>query len=215
MRALASRSKEQSTPLKKGGLRTQPVHASPLFSQSTGVDSGVVQRKAGCACGGDCPKCRSELGIQAKLKVGAPNDKYEQEADQVAERIVSGGHFSPTKVDHAHNHVQRGMSDGVEEEEETEANAVQRKANSDGNSKMSSGTSPTFDHWVEVVGRCLGRKHSTMNRALAGHSKMFGFTRAGRRTDRPDRSMPGLLRWGQISRLPMGNTTATRNPGAG
>jgi hypothetical protein len=41
MRALASRSKEQSTPLKKGGPRTQPVHASPLFSQSTGGDSGV------------------------------------------------------------------------------------------------------------------------------------------------------------------------------
>ena len=139
MRALASRSKEQSTPLKKGGPRTQPFHASPLFSQSAGVDSGVVQRKAGCACGGDCPKCRSELGIQAKLKVGAPNDKYEQEADQVAERLVSGGNFSPTKVDHAHNHVQRGMSDGFEEEE-TEANAVQRKANSDGKSKMSSGT---------------------------------------------------------------------------
>ena len=139
MRALASRSKEQSTPLKKGGPRTQPVHASPLFSQSTGGDSGVVQRKAGCACGGDCPKCRSELGIQAKLKVGAPNDKYEQEADRVAERIVSDGSFSPTKVDHAHNHVQRGMSASFEEEE-TEANAVQRKANSDGNSKMPAGT---------------------------------------------------------------------------
>lgn len=43
--------------------------------------------------GGACPKCQSEIGIQPKLKVGAPNDKYEndvyeQEADQVADQIM-------------------------------------------------------------------------------------------------------------------------------
>jgi len=77
--------------------------------------------------------------MQARLTIGQPNDKYEQEADRVAEQIVSGGGLSSTEVNHAHNHVQRGMSAGSEEEE-TEENAVQRKSNSDGKSKMPSGT---------------------------------------------------------------------------
>jgi hypothetical protein len=138
MRALASQSYEAATPLKKRGPQAHPVPVSPLFP-SASFDSGVVQRKAGCACGGDCPNCQSELGVQAKLKVGAPNDKYEQEADRVAEHIVSGGSLPSTRFNHAHNHIQRGMTAGLEEEE-TEENAVQRKPNSGGKSKMPSGT---------------------------------------------------------------------------
>lgn len=39
------------------------------------------------------PACASEemLGIQPKLTVGAPDDAYEQEADRIAEQVVSGG----------------------------------------------------------------------------------------------------------------------------
>src|SRR5262249_24296519 len=68
--------------------------------------------------------------MQARLTIGQPNDKYEQEADRVAEQIVSGGSLPSTEVNPAHNHVQRGMS-ADSEEEETEENAVQRKDNSD------------------------------------------------------------------------------------
>jgi len=50
-----------------------------------------------CACGGNagmsgqCDECKAKhlTGIQAKLKVSAPNDAYEQEADRVAEQVVS------------------------------------------------------------------------------------------------------------------------------
>lgn len=56
----------------------------------------TLQRKAACSCGGGCPRCQSrqehrlpaELGIQAKLNVGAVDDPLEREADQVAERVM-------------------------------------------------------------------------------------------------------------------------------
>lgn len=41
-----------------------------------------------CACGGGCPGCEEDVPIQTKLRIGAPNDKYEQEADRVAEQVM-------------------------------------------------------------------------------------------------------------------------------
>ncbi len=48
-----------------------------------------------CACAGGCPRCtakqespKESLPIQAKLKIGAPDDKYEQEADRVADQVM-------------------------------------------------------------------------------------------------------------------------------
>jgi Domain of unknown function (DUF4157) len=46
----------------------------------------VIQRKPICACDGGCPSCSGT--IQPKLKIGAPNDKYEQEADRVADQVM-------------------------------------------------------------------------------------------------------------------------------
>ena len=46
-----------------------------------------VQRK--CACGVGCPGCQNEnLQLQPKLKIGSPNDEYEQEPDQVADPVM-------------------------------------------------------------------------------------------------------------------------------
>lgn len=56
-------------------------HLSPL---STGMP--LLQRK--CACGGGCPRCKDELGIQTKLKIGEPGDKYEQQADRIADEVM-------------------------------------------------------------------------------------------------------------------------------
>jgi hypothetical protein len=55
-----------------------PNHCAPLS----------VQRKPICACGGGCPGCLGGLVIQPKLRIGQPDDKYEQEADQTADRIM-------------------------------------------------------------------------------------------------------------------------------
>lgn len=54
--------------------------------------SGILQRK--CACGGSagtCEECskKKRFGLQAKLKVSAPGDIYEQEADRIANQIVT------------------------------------------------------------------------------------------------------------------------------
>ncbi|MEM9006462.1 MAG: DUF4157 domain-containing protein [Cyanobacteria bacterium P01_F01_bin.86] len=78
-------------------LQTQQTPTSHPLSQGS-----ILQRKCR-ACGqhktggGTCAKCQAKNGaeplqklptIQTKLTVGQPNDKYEQEADQVAEQIM-------------------------------------------------------------------------------------------------------------------------------
>lgn len=82
------------------------VHQNPGSGKSTtgrvshpapGLTSGfgpparlaVTPRKTLCACGGGCPRCQGSLQLQAKLKIGQPDDKYEQEADRVAEQVMS------------------------------------------------------------------------------------------------------------------------------
>src|SRR5262245_9304144 len=186
MRALALQSREQSRPLKTRGPRTQPVPVSPLCSPSTGVDPGVVRRKAGCACGGGCPKCRRELGLQAKLEVGAPNDKYEQEADRVAEQIVSLGVISSNAMGHADNLVQRGMSE--DGEEETEANAVQRKSNSDARSEMPADTA-SYIQSLGGRGRRLSRTEARYYEPRFGRSFEDVRIHTGGAADRAARSI--------------------------
>jgi hypothetical protein len=57
-----------------------------------------------------------DVGVQTKLTVGQPNDRYEQEADRVAEQVMS----MPDTA------VQRQV-DGIEESEAGETEAVQTK----------------------------------------------------------------------------------------
>jgi hypothetical protein len=47
---------------------------------------GFVQAK--CACGGGCPRCRTAERVQAKLRVGEPDDPYEREADRTADLVM-------------------------------------------------------------------------------------------------------------------------------
>jgi hypothetical protein len=50
-----------------------------------------LQRAASsCACGGACPRCQAK----SNLTIGAPNDAHEQEADRVADAVVSGAQGS-------------------------------------------------------------------------------------------------------------------------
>ena len=64
---------------------------SPWFHPVAALDSPVIQRKAGCACGGGCPGCKEKLDdrhVQTKLAISTPGDQWEQEADRVAERVT-------------------------------------------------------------------------------------------------------------------------------
>ncbi|MCT4623272.1 MAG: DUF4157 domain-containing protein, partial [Schleiferiaceae bacterium] len=74
---------------------------------------------------------RSFFDVQPKLKIGAPNDPYEKEADRVADRVVSdkGGGLINAK-----NYSIQRKCNSCEEEE-----AVQAKQNTNG-------TTPSFNH---------------------------------------------------------------------
>lgn len=75
------------------------VHSPILIRKITSTltkplsDSSVLQRK--CVCGGtpgptgECAACRRKrLGIQPKLTINQPGDRYEREADRVAEQVM-------------------------------------------------------------------------------------------------------------------------------
>lgn len=92
------------------------------FTPTTNTSNLLVQRK--CACGGasklggQCSECEKKklVGvnaslIQPKLKIGQPNDKYEQEADRVADEVMRM----------PESNVQRQLDTGEEKE------TIQRK----------------------------------------------------------------------------------------
>jgi|APLak6261663543_1056040.scaffolds.fasta_scaffold00138_5 hypothetical protein len=66
--------------------RNQPIEAFP--------DSGMLQRKLSCACGGGCPRCQSA----SNLNIGEPDDVYEREADAVADQVMAAPLNSEVKV---------------------------------------------------------------------------------------------------------------------
>lgn len=90
----------------------------PIKPMATGDDGLRLQRA--CACGSPCANCAAKGDdkpiLQPKLTVGAPNDRYEQEADRVADQIMRMS--EPT--------MQRQI-----EPEEEEKGMVQRKGIAD------------------------------------------------------------------------------------
>jgi hypothetical protein len=85
-------------------MATEPGHADPMrrsidraahpkpghpIVQSGSVSPrSLLQRKAGCACGGGCPRCQAAAAAPSRYTVNAPGDRYEQEADRVAEQVM-------------------------------------------------------------------------------------------------------------------------------
>ena len=58
-------------------------NAAPLVSARP-----LVQRKAGCACGGECESCQASHS-HSRLAVSSPGDQYEVEADRVANQVMN------------------------------------------------------------------------------------------------------------------------------
>ena len=73
---------------KAAGAHPKAVRATVVEHLATPTAGAFIQRTPGCACGGGCPRCQGEPGLQPKLNIGQPNDKYEQEADQVADHVM-------------------------------------------------------------------------------------------------------------------------------
>jgi hypothetical protein len=73
--------------------QSEPGRSTPLARSidrlASAFDHQVIQRKASCVCGGECPRClEKSLGIQTKLAISTPGDAFEQEADRVSEQIL-------------------------------------------------------------------------------------------------------------------------------
>lgn len=66
---------------------------SPTGSVATPSRAAMIMRQSAstCACGGSCPRCQA----QSSLKIGAPDDHYEREADRVADSVMSGRQDDP------------------------------------------------------------------------------------------------------------------------
>ena len=67
-------------------------HAEPMTTTAPPVRTNRLQRK--CVCGkvagpeGECEQCkRKRLALQPKLAINQPGDRYEQEADRVAQSL--------------------------------------------------------------------------------------------------------------------------------
>ncbi len=85
------------------------------FTPSAG---GILQRKCACGgnapAGGECEECR-EKKLQRKLAIGSTSDPLEREADQVAERVLSGppagaAAHSPVRVQRFTGSVEAGAA---------------------------------------------------------------------------------------------------------
>lgn len=77
------------------------VKRLPLLRKfAVGVSSNgplELHRKAHCACGGGCPRCQE--AASSSIGIGDPHDRHEEEADQVAARVMReaavGGQVQP------------------------------------------------------------------------------------------------------------------------
>lgn len=80
--------------MNKAVLTPQTQNASLTPASLIPPRQGILQRK--CACGshtntgGECKECAAKKGVlQRKLTIGASNDPLEQEADRVADQVMS------------------------------------------------------------------------------------------------------------------------------
>lgn len=76
---------KRNSPSKR--ICSSPVRTLPSPSPVLGVESSLIQRSDLCPCDGGCPRCTGMF--QTKLSIGEPGDEYEQEADRVAEQVIS------------------------------------------------------------------------------------------------------------------------------
>lgn len=87
MKAIAQKKPSESNnkPVSRSSYRIANQTTLVSLAQSNNT---LIQCKPICPCDGGCPSCQNGLPIQPKLTIGQPNDKYEQEADRVADEVM-------------------------------------------------------------------------------------------------------------------------------
>lgn len=95
----------------KSGFVLQPKMptAGPELS-FTRAPGRMLQRKCACggtvAAGGECAECRNKR-LQTKLAVNQPGDRFEHEADRMADFLIQGGKQAPVLSDGSLGVLQR------------------------------------------------------------------------------------------------------------
>ena len=111
MKAVALQSTSPSAPARKQQKAVAHPVSVPSWSFETALaDGALIQRKSNCACGGGCPGCGEDsqhLNIQTKLAINTPGDRYEQEADRVADQVLAAS--APSVAIGAPPRIQRFM----------------------------------------------------------------------------------------------------------
>ncbi len=79
---------EQKRSSPRSRSAAQSAKQRPTLPQST---RPLVQRAATCACGGTCPRCQTK----SSFTIGASDDAYEREADQIADQVMAEPPHSP------------------------------------------------------------------------------------------------------------------------
>lgn len=153
MKAIATKQPtNESVKQNKSGEKGRSRSVSPL---STGMP--LLQRK--CACGGGCPRCKEELGIQTKLKMSEPGDKYEQEADRIADEVMRMPEPS----------VQRQVEPEEEEDEMVQRRAISDRVSSFDSQPESSEIPPIIHEVTNSPGQPLDTKTRTFMESRFGH----------------------------------------------
>ncbi len=119
-----------------------------VFPLSTGIP--LLQRK--CTCGGGCPRCQEDLGIQTKLKIGEPGDKYEQEADRIADEVMRMP--EPT--------IQRQVTSEEEEEKIVQRKAISGLVSSSSQNQSELNVPPIVHEVLSSPGEALEPKTRTL-----------------------------------------------------
>ncbi len=86
MRTLTTKESSNNSTKQKHSVAKRAV--SPRSRNFSPLSTGMALLQRKCACGGGCPRCQEQALLQTKLKINEPGDKYEQEADRIADRVM-------------------------------------------------------------------------------------------------------------------------------
>lgn len=109
-------------------MKSTATKSTPSKSKASTTSFFDSQKSEGAFFGDNETATTDFFPVQAKLTIGAPNDRYEQEADAVADRVVKGlGSSEPTKMTGSPPAIQHKCASCEAKEKGEIPKTVQRK----------------------------------------------------------------------------------------
>jgi len=130
------------TSVSRSGARSPAgARLHPITHQPGPVRALQRRTAAACACGGGCPRCQTQA--QPKLMINEPGDRFEQEADGIADRLVSMSAASAPGPKNGQRAVQLQYESGTKDQAQRLA-----RAKTSGDAAPSSAVAPKIVHDV-------------------------------------------------------------------